>query len=254
MVRPLTYFERILWRALKGLPVIFAFVGRVRGSFTREDLEEACRGLCKRHPTLGTQVAVLADGTPWFVPTLAVPITVTRRQADDAWVECVRRELMLPFDWEQAPALRLIWLQDDHTSDLVTIWNHGLLDGLAALVVFRDLLTRLGQPAGYETYPLPLSPGIEDLIPPALLRRRWLRLRMGAVVGLVKLLQTLPGEGLVVRSISLIDDLEVLPRLLTAEQTTLLVERCRFEGTTVLGSLCAAFLQAYADHAPAELA
>mgnify|MGYP003611564941 CR=1 FL=1 len=132
----------------------------------------------------------------------------------------------------------------------MTIWNHGLFDGYAGLVVLQGLLTLLGR-AGLERVPLPLGPGIEDLIPQDLSRRRGLRLPMNAVEALVKLLQTLTGEDQVLRSVSRQDDLEVLPYLLTPEQTNLLAARCRSEGGHPTWHLvCAAFLQAYAVHAP----
>jgi hypothetical protein len=77
---------------------------------------------------------------------------------------------------------------------------------------------------------------------------------MYAVVALVKLLQTLTGEGQVLRSVSRQDDLEVLPYLLIPEQTTLLVARCRSEGTSPLGALRAASLQSLRRSCPPELA
>ena len=135
----------------------------------------------------------------------------------------------------------------------MTIWNHGLFDGYAGLVVLQGLLTLLGR-AGLERVPLPLGPGIEDLIPQDLSRRRGLRLPMNAVEALVKLLQTLTGEDQVLRSVSRQDDLEVLPYLLIPEQTTLLVARCRSEGTSPLGALRAASLQSLRRSCPPELA
>ena len=131
----------------------------------------------------------------------------------------------------------------------MTTWNNGLFDGHAALVVLQDLPTLLWR-VGLDRVPLPPSPGNEDLIPQDLWRRRWLRQRMYAVVALVKLLQTLTGEGQVLRSVSRQDDLEILPYLLTPEQTTLLVERYRSEETTLLGALCAAFLQSLRRSCP----
>lgn len=253
MIRKLNYPERLVWRGARGRPLNFALAVRLHGTFSFEQLQAAYRRICRRHPTLGTCVQVTPSGEPWLTATPEVPLRETPRSTDDDWVDVVRRELIVPFDWQRSPPVRMVWVRGGDRSELVTIWNHGLGDGLSAAYVLRDWVRQLGEPTD-DIQPLPLSPGIEDLLPAELLHGRGWRLKARVVVALVKLLQRFQRHHGVMRAVSDEDDLAIFPRLFSAAQTAQLVAGCRAERTTVQGALCAAFLSAYAACAPPELA
>jgi hypothetical protein len=253
MIRNLTYLERVLWRALQGRPLNFSLVARLGGTFAREGLQHAYDLVRRRHPTLGTRVEVMPGGVAYLAAHAEIKLRIMPRQRDDDWIRIAQEELIVPFDWEHDPPLRMVWVRGQEVSELVTIWNHGLADGLSAAYVLRELLEHLGLP-NEEVVPMATSPGIEDLVPAAILGRPSLRIRARLVAALIRILQAIQRQPCIVQGVSDQNDLVILPRLFSETETRALLARCRTEQTTLLGALCAAFLLAWAEYSPPELA
>ena len=253
MINNLTYLERVLWRAFKGRPLNFSLVARLGGTFSREGLQLAYDLVRRRHPTLGARVEVMPGGVAYLAAHAEIKLRIMPRQRDDDWIRIAQEELIVPFDWEHDPPLRMVWVRGQEVSELVTIWNHGLADGLSAAYVLRELLEQLGTP-NEEVVPMVTSPGIEDLVPAAILGRQSLRMRARLVATMIKILQGIQSQPCILHGVSDQNDLIILPYLFSENETRALLARCRTEQTTLSGALCAAFLLAWAEHSPTELA
>jgi hypothetical protein len=230
---------------LAGLPISlnFALSARIRGQLSREAIEAALAGLCRRHPLLAVRAAQRADGTAYFTDEGVPPISlrIVERAADDDWVEEAEREIQQPSNYRTEPQIRCIWLRGRETSDLVLVCDHLLADGRAAVVALRDILDLLAVPTR-AAEPL-MAPPIHELVPPDVVRQIQAAAagqdEAGPQPSEAPAPPKDPGGPVCIR-----------PFALTADETTALVRSCRAEGVTVQAALCAAFLTPFAERQP----
>jgi hypothetical protein len=250
---PLPRHARFVLR--RGIPISlkFAVTARIRGHWKLADLEGALERLARRHPALGSRIeSDDASGSTYFTTEGVRPIgvRVLERASDEDWARAIEREVPRPFDYRTGPLYDCVWIRGEEVSDLVLISEHMGSDGRAGLNALRDLARFLADPS-LELDPVP-PPPLAGLLPQAVavrVRELVARVRAQAEEPEGGPRQAFPPSGRGAEP-----SLRVLPFALEAGETAGLVDRCRAEGTTVQGALCAAFAAPFAEREGAESA
>jgi NRPS condensation-like uncharacterized protein len=151
------------------------------------------------------------------------------------------KELLHPVSWNKESLIRVLLLHSPDVSNLIITIHHCIGDGLSGAYLIRDILQFIGEPDSPRDL-LPDLPPIDEIIP--------------APQNLVEenLDNLIEAESILTatyRNNSEINTSELCPIglfswTLSSTETTKLVARCREEGTSVHGALCAAFLLAIA--------
>ncbi|MDZ8050816.1 MAG: phthiocerol/phthiodiolone dimycocerosyl transferase family protein [Aulosira sp. ZfuVER01] len=240
MHRPLSTGEHSFWLYDQVAPFHFVVTAQITGEFSVSQLEKALIKLQQRHPLLRVCIVTDASGQPWFKEDAAkIPLRVVQRLGEQDWQREVEQELSQPFDWSQAPLLRVVLVHSPEVSEIIVTTQHSIGDGLSSVYLLRDILQAVGIPDS-EQQILPLRPGYEELI-----------LEKAGKIGI---LPSLENSDRVNDSQRI--KAEILPenqtvRLLTwslsSEETASLISRCRQEKTSVHAAICAAFLLAVAQ-------
>lgn len=242
MRRALSSIEAYVWSGGR-TTFHFAVCIRLRGSLDPQALHAALTKTQQRHPFLRSRVHV-ADGQPPYVEvddTLAPSLRVVQGTADDDWVREVERELATPMDWQTQSLVRFVLIHAADRSDLIVTVHHGIADGMSAYYVLRDVLAFLAHP-DREVEPLPLRTNIE-----LLLLSGETQLNVESPTNAASDGPPPPSAGPFYAPMMYgpRPDIRVLTRALNPTQTAALVDRCRVEGATVQGAICAAMLQAH---------
>jgi hypothetical protein len=173
MYRQLGTSERTIWLYDRVRPVHFTLTANIIGKVRLERLEQALAQVHQRHPLLNVKIALDRAEIPWVIAeTQIIPIRVVNRQSPQQWQQEVERELTNPFDWNQAPLIRVVFIQGDDVSDLILTCHHAIADGMSVVFLLRDILQALESPDRTRSAPprrsLPvLSPQLpyEQLVP-----------------------------------------------------------------------------------------
>lgn len=231
MKRLLGTSEHFLWLRDQGWSVNFAVTVSFSGLLTVQQLTDALAWVQRRHPLLRVKISPDEHQQPQFtsedVP--AIPVRVVKRQGEEHWSQEVAEEIVSPFSWSQGPLLRVVFLKGDRVSELVLVCHHCIADALSIINLLRDILQEIATP-GSDRQILPEIPPLEELIP------------------------SLPHQNhhpIITDNSPNFPPQQANPRTwrptilhwsLEAEETNKLILRCREEGATVHGALCAAFL------------
>lgn len=236
----------------------------LRGPVSEELLRAGLLRMQARHPFMRARLlgsagaAVDPDDSRLRISDTGgpLPIATLRRQSDAHWQSVVETELNEPFDLSRDYLTRVTLLLGPSRSELILSHHHVTGDALSIVFAVRDLLTEMAAMATGEPLPmpesLPILPTLGELLPAE--SRGFVRRyrHMNAffeknIIGrAARRAQKLPHEQEVPpqqRRNSL------LHRALAPEETQALVSRCRAEGCSVHGTLCAALLLATADEA-----
>lgn len=243
MYRPLGAGENILWLLDQVAPGHFAVTAQVTGELVLEQLQQALSQIQQRHPLLRVCIVPDASGKPWFVDDSApIPLRVVQRQNEQHWLCEVEQELYCPFDWNQAPLIRVVLVQSKNISEIILITHHSISDGTSSAYLLRDILQAVATPrSGLQT--LPEYPAFEDLLvnceQPILNQyssTQRAKSQTKSNVSAVNFPQYSQAELFVNRRP------RVLAWSLSSAETNALISTCRQEQTTVHGAICAAFL------------
>lgn len=257
MERGLSPAEHANWLVSQVMPSNVVSTARIRGPLIAEHVERGLERLQRRHPLL--RVRFESRTSPRFTSAGVgrIPLRIVERHAPDTWHAELEHELDREFSSTDAPLAQATLVRSAGVSELLLSFHHAIGDGFSGAYALRDLLRATTDSASEVS----ASPGREPvhlLLPPSAKRAaapldpwivaRGLRLLGGALVFPLRLpahLRSLP----------------YTPNLTTGEQqrraawrtrvahaslpaatTHELVARCRREGTTVQGALCAALL------------
>jgi Condensation domain len=234
MYRQLGIDERIIWSYDRVRPLHFVMTANIIGTLHLLGLEQALVKVQQRHPLLNVRIELDRSEIPWFgIKTGTIPIRLVERDNPQQWQQEVERELANPFDWHQAPLIRVVLVRGDDASDLIVSCHHSIGDGMSVVFLFRDILQALKSP----DLPLPnLSPHppYEQLIPQSAQKLP------SSFEPSLKTTQTQP---------KLPENSQ--PRLyswsLSTAETSAIVHACKQAQTTVHAAICAAFLLAIAQ-------
>lgn len=220
----------------------FSSTAHLHGPLTLSRLENALARLGKHYPLLVARIDTDEPNNFYLTDddVSPVPVRVVERETADTWVQEVKRELPIIFNFQTGPLYRCVWVRgQDDTSDLVMISEHMTSDGRSAVYALRDLLALLADPA-LELAPV-LSPRLTDLVSPDILKKAAdFAAAIPSDATLPQPWTPTPASG----------PQQILPFSLSETETAALRERSRAEGVTIQAALCAAFLTPFAERHP----
>jgi NRPS condensation-like uncharacterized protein len=232
--------ERVICSTAPVFQSIMAIAARIRGPLSADALPAALARVVARLPLLGVRVGEVHRWGAHFV-TQGVPapsVRVIEGGAEDTWQKTLQQELTRTFPFEIGPLIRFVLIRMGEVSDLVLIANHVLLDGAGLLVLIREILWMLGDPAAAPAIP-PIPAPMESLLPAA--GRQPARLARS---------EQKPARGIAASGQA--GPCTVLAWSLSEAESASLCMRSRAERTTVQAVICAAFLRAAAELDPSS--
>ena len=111
MYRQLGTEERIFWSYEQVRPMHFTLAANIIGTLPVDRLQQALTQVQQRHPLLNVRIVLDQSGTPWFMRDSAkIPVRLVKRHSEQQWQQEVEQEIANPFDWDQAPLVRVVLL------------------------------------------------------------------------------------------------------------------------------------------------
>ncbi len=252
MNRKLGASERVAWLCDQAGSVNFVVVARVMGLLDEHVLRTALDLLPQRHPILRTRIEV-QEGEPVFVSQNVpeIPLRVEVRYSDDHWHTEAEKEIDHSLPWPVGPLIRVTLLKSPHVSDVLITFHHAIGDGTSSIYLVRDLLNLVGQITEGVTSDItsfPERPPVEDLLPKSAHGLNGLVKTIDLLGKQLKTIIFRHPQKLPIDSNTLPYDrrVRIIHGVLSPEETTSLIARCREEDTTVHGAFCAALLKAAA--------
>lgn len=138
---------------------IVTVVAKIKGKVTEDMLGRAVAKVQARHTHLRLRIEFDRDGIPCFTAkdVEEIPVEIFPRESDDDWIQVLKAQSRLAFDFDTRPAIRFILLQSLTRSELVILCHHIICDGLSLAYLARDLMENLGDPSlEVETLPDPI--------------------------------------------------------------------------------------------------
>ncbi len=217
----------------------FTNAARVRGTITREALESALARLGRRHPVLAARV--VHEGEDYFLTdegSLPIALDVVDRVSAATWMAAVDTTLQVHTAFATGPLCRCVWVRGTDEHELILLYDHGTNDGRSGVVVIRDLLAFLADPALTAE---PLEPlRINDALPDFALQRLDELMALPPIESARESWRFEPSTR----------PRAILPVSLSSEETEALAAQCRRHGVSVQAALCAAYLKPFAEREP----
>lgn len=148
MKRRLIVGERLMY-AKGERPVNCVFSVTLEGQITEQQLQSAFARLQARHPLLRAVINEEEQSLPYFDIAAAAAsgrVEVLPRITADDWINVAEAEWKRPFDYKQAPLMRVLWLDGGPESDLVIVLPHCICDGGTIVNLMRELLAYAADP------------------------------------------------------------------------------------------------------------
>ena len=225
-----------------------AMLVRIRGSFSRQELQRALDGIRTRHTAL-----IPGAGTDDPL-TAHFPVQELTSCDESDWQEVAKEQLLKPFPQGQGPFARFVLLRLEGCSELLGVFHHGVCDGMSGVYVMRDVLQLLAEPE-LILPAIPGQPATRDLIPAALRASRRVQWRIKGSLAAIRWMiwyRRLRARWFravvqnTAEGFSASQNIHILPETLTADQTTALLARCKAGQTSVHAAVCVAWLRAFA--------
>src|SRR5258705_9756656 len=178
MRRKMFFFERLMY--VDGhTPVNCIITARIRGHIDAGDLQLALKKVQGKHPLLRAHV-VEEGGQIYFSFSenpLKIPVRVAERHSDEDWRNVTATEWKTPFNMNEGPLVRMVWIKSEGVSELMLIAHHCICDGTSLITIFRELLQVVDQP-DEQLIPYPPFQSLQELFPQEVLSN----LRMALLV------------------------------------------------------------------------
>lgn len=166
MHRQLGNDERSIWLYEQVRPIHFCLTATINGAIDTERLTLALLSVQQRHPLLRVRIEEDRSLVPWLIPDLySIPLRVVKRHSDSQWQQEVEQELANPFDYHQAPLIRVVLLQGNDVSELIVTCAHAISDGMSSVFLLKDILQAMNSSDTPPTV-LPEQPPYEQLVSP----------------------------------------------------------------------------------------
>src|SRR5258705_8757799 len=165
MKRKMLFFERLMYVDGR-TPVNCVMTARLRGNIAADNLELALDKIQGKHPLLRATV-VEERGQPYFVFSsnpAKIPVRVVERHSDEDWRSITAFEWKTPFNMNNDPLMRIVWIKSEGVSELMLVGHHCICDGASLIVIFREILQLVDQPDMRLT-PYPPFQSLQDLVP-----------------------------------------------------------------------------------------
>lgn len=241
MKRKMFFFERLMY--VDGhTPVNCIMTARICGNIDAEDLQLALRKVQGKHPLLRANV-VEEGGQLYFLfndNPPKIPVRVVERNTDEHWRSVTATEWKTPFNMNEGPMVRMVWIKSEGVSELMLIGHHCICDGTSLITIFREILQAVDQPDVQLTPYLPFQ-SLQELFPPEVLSDLKTALLVKVKAALFRLF------ALAVRAVNTPPKGEhyLLYWRANAKESAALAHRCKAEETTPYAAMCVAFLLAF---------
>jgi len=250
LIHPCTGIERLLtflhddFDGL-GMGVLIA---RFDGIFDVDRLRLALAKVQQRHAKLRAALHTDAAGLPCFHVMDNPPPILVEIQRDpnpDVWMTAVLVPPPAPFPPRTVPLVRFCLIEHEQLqqTDMIGVFHHAIVDGASGLEFLRQVIHCYSNP-DCELSPVEDGFGIAPVGPRSYLGR------LGSIVRLVGTVSKRKIMDAIYRPPFIPDEVPAPGSLkrwvLSEEDTSRLVARCRLERTTMLGALGAATLTALA--------
>ena len=255
--RKLSPSEAMYEKAHRSGGATLVFTARIDGMMTAAILRQALQRLQQRHWMLQVHFAPTNDGVYFQSEgTSQIPLRVIETCDAMHWQNIAEAEVHQTFGENKEPLCRVTALcQPDNgrVTDIIATFHHAICDALSGLHFLDHLLMYCQKLAMGDTLPIIAAPQVlpplENLLSGRPLNGNWLTLKFNQIRFLIRLLGIFKKPKLVIEQTAARRDRRThcLTRCVSADITTQLKKRCRQEGTTVHGALCAAMLLAAAN-------
>src|SRR5882762_10040195 len=241
MKRKMFFFERLMY--VDGqTPINCIITARIHGNIAADDLQLALKKVQLKHPLL--RANVVEEGSQVYFSfsenPLKIPVRVVQRNSDEDWRNVTATEWKTPFNMNEGPMVRMVWIKSEGVSELMLIGHHCICDGTSLITIFREILQVVDQPDVRLT-PYPPFQSLQDLFPQEVLSDLKMALLVKVKAALLRLFAltvkavyaTPPGEHYLIYWQA------------GSKESAALLHRCKAEGTTPYAAMCVAFLLAF---------
>lgn len=246
--RPLLFLERTLVGD-GNHPFNGVFAIRLKGTLEKSDLTTALLKLQHRYPQLQMAIAGIHSVKPYFfIPDSIAPIglRVKERQRDDQWQQEVLSGLKQEFNLEEGTMIQVVCLSAFDVHDLILSFHHCICDGGGGIVLIRELLSFLDEPALVSTAPDRLL-NKEDIIPANVLNNPLTQLKTGFLATVLKSALAISSLFISTKNKRIFDRKNdyIIHLKLDALSTSRWIKSCKEQQVTVNTALGLLLLQAY---------
>src|SRR5260221_10123712 len=241
MKRKMFFFERLMY--VDGhTPVNCIMTARIHGDIAADDLQLALKKVQGKHPLLRANV-VEEGGQVYFSFSenpLKIPVRVVQRNSDEDWKNVTATEWKTPFNMNEGPLVRMVWIKSEGVSELMLIGHHCICDGTSLITIFREILQVVDQP-DVQLTPYPPFQSLQDLFPQEVLSDMKMALLVKVKAALLRLF------ALTVKAVYAAPPGEhyLIYWQAGSKESAALLHRCKAEGTTPYAAMCVAFLLAF---------
>ncbi len=228
---------------------VVAVVARIKGDVTERMLINAVSRVQQRHTLLRARIQEDNDHDLWFTSegVQEIPLKIVPRTSEDDWMKVYQEQCQIPFEFDKRPPIRFILVQSQTESDLLIFCHHIICDGMSLAYLARDLMVHLGdETCEADVLPDPIPIDKENL-PTELslnwffkfilkrINKKWQKDKIFFDQEDYKDLSTAYWQN---------NRHQMLSVELTESQTSLIVDRCKKEKTTVNTAITTAFVGA----------
>jgi NRPS condensation-like uncharacterized protein len=239
--RRMFFFERLMY--VDGhTPVNCIMTARISGDIAVDDLQLALKKVQGKHPLLRANV-VEEDGELYlsFMENPPnIPVRIVERNSGEQWRNVTVAEWKTPFNMQEGPLIRMVWIKSEGVSELMLIGHHCVCDGTSLLTIFREILQVADEP-DVQLTPYPPFESVRELFPKDVLSDWKMALLVTAKAALFRLF------AFTVKAVHTAPPGE--PYLIfwraSEKESAALAHRCKVEGTTPYAAMCVAFLSAF---------
>ncbi len=241
--RKLTPAEHKFFRS----PVfIITMIAKIKGEVTKDNFNNAVLKAQQRHPLLRCRIKEDENKKFYFTSetTKEIEIEIIPRKTQDQWITVHNEKHTLPFDFENTPPIRFVLLQSAEESELIIFCHHVICDGKSLAYLIRDIMSYLGTPSVEpEILPDPI-PMDSRTIPKGVnvnpivkffirkFNKKWLKEKVHFTHEDYLNLNEAYWKNYTQ---------QIIPLVLSEDQTKILTERCKREGVTVNSALTLAY-------------
>jgi NRPS condensation-like uncharacterized protein len=138
-------YERVF---LRGPSYIVSMLIRLEGQIRKVQIESAILKAQKRHPMLNVRIKFDNCQNAWFASDGLNDniIKIFPRINDTQWIELIKKENLIPFQFDKGPLIRFILLNSHEVSDLIVYSHHSICDGLSLVYLIKDILNYIKNP------------------------------------------------------------------------------------------------------------
>lgn len=184
MKRRMVFLEASMY-AGADTPVNVVFPVKVEGFFEESAVRNALQKIQQKHPFLRVTIETGTDGIPSYVTQELIepiPYRMIERQSDDDWLAEAEVEWSTPFNANNTPLARLVWLRSEQVSELLIVCHHCIGDATSIITLMRELLECLAEPG---TTLHPYAPFCPEALVPAEMRQSQLNRLAGRSLAVV---------------------------------------------------------------------